>query len=229
MKTSAMIFAAGLGTRLLPLTLTKPKALVEYEGKPLLQHVVEKIIAADIRHIVVNVHHFSDQIIHFFNNHPFEAQIDISDESHNLLETGGGFKNAEHFLKNSDRILLYNVDVLSSIDIKKMLEYHHQQGALATLAVQNRKTSRYFIFDTQTLQLCGWCNQQTGASIEARPCVESKLLAFSGIHVVETRIFSLLPSVTRQSFTPIYLDLAKTEPIIGYEHSQDQWRDMGKQ
>jgi NDP-sugar pyrophosphorylase family protein len=119
-----MIFAAGLGTRLYPLTANKPKALVEYQGKTLLEHALTKVIDAGIEHIVINVHHFGEQIIDFVNQHHFNAKIDISDESAKLLETAGGLKFAEPFFKNCNQILLYNVDVISNIDLKSFLISH---------------------------------------------------------------------------------------------------------
>ncbi len=228
MKTSAMIFAAGLGTRLYPLTADKPKALVEIAGKTLIASAIEKIIENNIHHIVINVHHFGEQIVHFVETNKFDADIYISDERGQLLETAGGLKHAAPFFIHSDNILLYNVDILSSIDLRKMLNTHLQSGALATLAVKNRETSRYFLFDRQNMTLCGWKNYQTNEIIAKIKSDNPIELAFSGIHFVKKELIDLIPCNQKLSFTPFYLDLCKTHTILGYDHSGDQWRDVGK-
>ena len=229
MKTSAMIFAAGLGTRLYPLTANKPKALVEYQGKTLLEHAITKVIDAGIQHIVINVHHFGEQIIDFVNQHHFNAKIDISDEREMLMDTAGGLKHAEHFFTNCDQILLYNVDVISSIDLKRFCrDAMHCVSTIATLAVQNRKTTRYFLFEEPEMRLCGWENTQTH---EKKICYEVEKyipLAFSGIHLVDKKILDFIPKNEKISFTPLYLELAKNHVIQGYLHDEDSWQDMGK-
>ena len=261
MHTSAMIFAAGLGTRLYPLTANKPKALVEYQGKTLLEHAITKVMDAGIQHIVINVHHFGEQIIDFVNQHHFNAKIDISDEREMLMDTAGGLKHAEHFFTNCDQILLYNVDVISSIDLKRFAEKQKGEGRkekgirrkeegngrispsnfegvpegrgslydnIATLAVQNRKTTRYFLFKEPEMRLCGWENTQTH---EKKICYEvekSIPLAFSGIHIVDKKILDFIPKNEKISFTPLYLELAKNHVIQGYLHDEDSWQDMGK-
>lgn len=227
MNISAMIFAAGLGTRLYPLTADKPKALVEYQGEPLLEHVLHKIIASGIRHIVVNVHHFPDLIIQYLKDHPHEAEIQISDERDYLRDTGGGLKFAAPLLADSENILLHNVDILSDIDLRQLIDYHIHQDALVTLGVRQRETSRYFLFD-EDMQLCGWRNSKTGEEIHARACDNCVPLAFSGIHVVRRDLLDLIPSAEKQSITPIYVELAKTHLIKGFLHNDGNWRDMGK-
>ena len=224
---SAMIFAAGLGTRLYPLTADKPKALVEYQGKPLLEHVLSKIIDTGIRHIVVNVHHFPDLIIQYLNNHPHDAEIVISDERDYLRDTGGGLKFAANLLANSENILLHNVDILSDLDLGQLIDYHENQGALATLAVRQRKTSRYFLFDEE-MKLCGWRNSKTGEEILSRETSSYQELAFSGIHVVRRELIDLIPSAEKQSITPIYVELSKTQLLKGFLHNEGHWKDMGK-
>lgn len=228
MKISAMIFAAGLGTRLYPVTKSIPKALVPYNGSPLLELAIEKIIASGIKDIVVNVHHFSKQIIEFLYYRKFNATIHISDESHQLLETAGGLKHAEQYLHNSDYIVLYNVDIISSIDLTSMVNFHIKHDALATLAVKNRPTERYFIFDQSTLQLCGWKNRKTEEMIIVRPANKYIELAFSGIHVVKNNILDEITPNVKESFTPLYLRLAANHKIIGFPHQQDDWLDAGK-
>ena len=230
-----MIFAAGLGTRLYPLTANKPKALVEYQGKPLLEHAITKIVEAGIEHIVINVHHFGEQIIDYIAQKHFNATIDISDEREKLLETAGGLKFAEHFFKNSEQILLYNADVISSIDLKKLIEVRGAKcevpisPSIASLAVRNRQSSRYFLFEEKKLRLCGWENTKTN---EKKICyeVESPIsLAFSGIHIVDKKIFDFIPKNEKISFTPLYIELAKDYRIQGYLHDEDTWEDVGKQ
>lgn len=224
---SAMIFAAGLGTRLYPLTADKPKALVEYHGEPLLEHVLRKIITAGIQHIVVNVHHFPDLIIQYLKEHPHDAEIQISDERDYLRDTGGGLKFAEPLLADSENILLHNVDILSDIELGQLIAYHENHGALATLAVRRRKTSRYFLFDEE-MRLCGWRNSKTGEEIISLQTATYQELAFSGIHVVHRELIKQIPSAEKQSITPIYIDLAKTNLLKGFLHNEGQWKDMGK-
>jgi NDP-sugar pyrophosphorylase family protein len=228
MKTSAMIFAAGLGTRLYPLTAKLPKALLWYSGKPLLAHVIEKIIGANIRHIVINVHHFADQIEEWIAQQHYEADIEFSNEREQLLDTGGGLKFAEPLLAGSSSILLYNTDVISTIDLTKLLETHEHGEALATLAVRERFTARYFIFDKDTMQLCGWCNKSEENYCWGRPCTNPVELAFSGIHVVSPEIFNKITTPKKQSLTNIYLTLSSQERLIGYIDNSDSWQDMGK-
>ena len=224
---SAMIFAAGLGTRLYPLTADKPKALVEYQGMPLLEHVLRKIIATGIRHIVVNVHHFPDLIIQYLKEHPHDAEIQISDERDYLRDTGGGLKFAEPLLADSENILLHNVDILSDIDLEQLIAYHKDHEALATLAVRQRETSRYFLFDEE-MRLCGWRNSKTGEEILSREATTYKELAFSGIHVVRRKLINMVPSAEKQSITPIYVELSKTQLLKGFLHNEGHWKDMGK-
>ena len=224
---SAMIFAAGLGTRLYPLTADKPKALVEYQGMPLLEHVLRKIIAAGIQHIVVNVHHFPDLIIQYLIDHPHDAEIQISDERDYLRDTGGGLKFAAPLLADSENILLHNVDILSDIDLGQLMAYHESNEVLATLAVRQRKTSRYFLFDEE-MRLCGWRNSKTGEEIISQQSAVYQELAFSGIHVVRRELLDLIPSAEKQSITPIYVELSKTQRLKGFLHNEGSWKDMGK-
>lgn len=227
-KVSAMVFAAGLGTRLYPLTADKPKALVEINGKTLLQMAIEKISDVGIHRIVVNVHHFSDLMKTYLSTHHFAADVVVSDESDELLDTAGGLKKAEPLLQDADHILLYNVDILSDINLQMMIGNHVANNALATLAVRDRATQRYFIFDEGTMQLCGWQNTKTGEKKVARPTDYERLLAFSGIHVVRREIMNYIPAHQKMSMTPLYLQLAQNQPIQGYLHQDDSWFDVGK-
>ena len=228
MRTTAMIFAAGLGTRLYPLTKDRPKALVELNGVTLLETVIRRITDADIHHIVVNIHHFSDLMKQFIATHPFDAEVLISDETDLLLDTAGGLKFAEPFFQDSDHILLHNVDILSNIDLKKLIDSHLQSGALATLAVRERTTSRYLLFERDTMRLCGWENVKSGEKRVEIPMQHEYPLGFSGIHVVRRDILDHIPAGQKLSMTPLYVDLAAQYPIQGYLHQHDDWMDVGK-
>ena len=153
----AMILAAGLGTRLEHHTLERPKALVEVNGKPLLAYVIEKLIASNFRHIVINVHHFAEQIIEYIQRNNFDARIEFSDETNRLLNTGGGILKAKPFLDGDEPFLVHNVDILSDIDLLKLADYHNATNSFATLAVGKRNSSRQFLFDS-TMKLAGWRN-----------------------------------------------------------------------
>lgn len=225
---SAMIFAAGLGTRLYPLTADRPKALVEFQGKPLLDHAIEKLINSGIHHIVINVHHYAEQIVDYIQAHKYDAQIEISDETEQLLDTAGGLKKAATYFDQSSHILLYNVDIISSIDLTDLIQQHIQSDHLATLAVKERLTTRHFIVDRQTLQLCGWDNTKTGELIWVKSSSNPLFVGFSGIHMVKKDILNFIPEQQKLSFTPLYLELAKKQSIYAYLHNQEAWKDMGK-
>jgi len=224
----AMIFAAGLGTRLYPLTLSKPKALVEIAGKTLLQMAIEKVSLAGYNELVINVHHFGSQIIEFLQkNNNFGLSVTVSDERDQLLDTGGGILKAAPFLDGDEPFLVYNVDVLSNIDLQLFRKYHIDRGGLATLAVRNRKTSRYLAFD-ESLQLSGWKNSSTGEEISSRNMQNCSLLAFSGIQLIDPSIFKLITETGKFPLIPLYLRLARENPIFGYNDNSTIWMDLGK-
>lgn len=226
----ALIFAAGLGTRLKEQTQNKPKALVLLAGKPLLQHVIERLKSFGIVHIVINVHHFADQVIEFIeNNHSFGIQIDISDERELLLDTGGGLKKAGHFFTGNEPILIYNVDVVSNLDLNNLLGFHRLDNALATLVVRQRETSRYLMFDENML-LSDWKNFSSGEIIVSREAsfANSKPFAFSGIHIVQPEILDLITEEGKFPIMDLYLRLAKSQKIKGYLDQSDLWMDLGK-
>ena len=223
-----MIFAAGLGTRLYPYTADCPKALVEVAGKTLLQRAIEKVSEAGYHDLVINIHHFGDQIIRFLEGHQnFGLNISISDERDQLLDTGGGILKAAQWLKGEEPFLVYNVDVLSNIDLNILLHYHRERGGLATLAVRDRTTARYLVFD-ETMQLTGWRNIKTGEEINSRTGRESNLFAFSGIQLIEPEIFNLITETGSFSLIPLYLRLATENSIIGYHDQSTLWMDLGK-
>ncbi|MBW6536195.1 MAG: nucleotidyltransferase family protein [Mariniphaga sp.] len=225
----AMVFAAGLGTRLLEATQNKPKALVEIGGKPLLQHAIEKLKKEGFSEVIVNVHHFSELVIEFLNANDFGIPVHISDETEKLLDTGGGLKKAASFLTGDEPVLIYNVDVLSNLKLQNVIEYHNKAGALATLVVRDRKTQRYFKFDHEK-RLVGWINKKTGEKKIAIPenFDQTAGMAFSGIHVVSPEIFKLMPDEDRFSITDFYLYLAKNHLIKGYFDESEIWMDVGK-
>ncbi len=225
----AMVFAAGLGTRLRPLTDNTPKALVEVGGVSLLEHNIRNLIEFGCSRIVVNVHHFAEQIIQFLREHRFDTEIVISDERNELLDTGGGLKKAESLFSGKYPILIHNVDVLSTLDLKHFYAYHCQQGAIATVAVSRRTSSRYFLFDDQ-YRLVGWQNQLTHETQWAaqKPIQHTQLLAFSGIHVVNPEFLKELPPVKKYSIISEYLRIAQEYPILAYPHHAEQWMDVGK-
>ena len=227
----AMIFAAGLGTRLKPLTDHMPKALVPVAGKPMLEHVIRKLIAAGCNEIVINVHHFADQIIDFVKaNNNFGITIHISDETDMLLDTGGGIKKASSFF--NEPFLIHNVDILSNVDLKSLYEYHLTSGNDATLLVSPRKTVRYLLFDEEN-RLCGWVNKDTlqtkPEGFVYQPEVQ-KEYAFSGIHIVSPTLFNYMGDNWTGKF-PImdfYLQTCHEAQLGGYAKEDLQLIDIGK-
>lgn len=224
----AMVFAAGLGTRLKDETSLKPKALVEVGGKPLLFHAIEKLKNAGITEIVINVHHFAGQVIQYVNSTDFGIKIHISDERDLLLDTGGGLNKAAFFFTGNEPVLIYNVDILSNIDLNRVKKQHVETGALATLTVRKRETQRYLKFSNK--QLTGWINKKTGETKISLPAVfeNSEEMAFSGIHMVQPEIFKMMPETERFSIIDLYLELAKTQKIMAFYDDSDLWIDVGK-
>ncbi len=225
----AIIFAAGLGTRLSPWTNNKPKALVEYQNIPLLQHVILKLKKHGFDDIIINIHHFATQIEDFIKkNDSFGIKITFSDERKLLLDTGGGLKKAEHFFNDNQPFLVYNVDIISDIDLKEFYNYHIENKVLVTLAVKNRETSRQLLFD-ENKNLCQWKNIIKNEIKNARtPIGELKPFAFSGLHIISPQIFNKITEKGVFSIIDTYLRLAKTENIIYYNHDYSSWKDMGR-
>jgi NDP-sugar pyrophosphorylase family protein len=226
----ALIFAAGLGTRLKEQTQNKPKALVSLAGKTLLQRAIEHLKSFGFDHLVINVHHFADQVIDFVQSkQSFGIRIDISDERDVLLDTGGGLKKAGQFFEKKEPVLIYNVDVISNLDLNYLREVHKQSKALATLVVRQRETSRYLMFNQEML-LSGWKNFSTGDTIVSREESFSKSnpFAFSGIHIVQPEIFKLIAEEGKFPIIDLYLRLAKDYPIKAFVDTSDLWMDLGK-
>jgi NDP-sugar pyrophosphorylase family protein len=224
----AFILAAGLGTRLAPYTHDRPKALVELNGITLLEKAIRKVNELAVSEIIINVHHFSNQIVEFLrSNNNFNFPISVSDETEQLLDTGGAILKAKQLLESNEPFLLYNVDVLSSIDLHSLAAYHVQKGGLATLAVRERRTDRYLVFD-QKMLLSGWKNIKTGEEKISRPCDQPRNFAFSGIQIIETQLLSLITETGKFSIIDLYLRLAKNEAIYGYHDTSEYWMDLGK-
>jgi mannose-1-phosphate guanylyltransferase len=228
----AMILAAGLGTRLRPLTNDRPKALVEVAGRTLLEITITRLRTFGVGELIVNVHHFADMVVDYLKrNENFGIRIEISREEI-LLDTGGGLKKAAwFFLEDSSSnapFILHNVDVISTIDLRCMLQFHADQQALATLAVQGRETSRYLLFDEQ-YRLCGRRAGHDATSEMVRPSVTPQALAFSGIHVLSPRIFPLMMEDGAFPIIPTYLRLsAQGENILAFPADEYDWRDLGR-
>ncbi len=231
----AMIFAAGLGTRLRPLTNDRPKALVEIEGRTLLEIVLARLREFGIRDVVVNAHHFADKLVEYLEAHDrFGMRIAVSCEDA-LLDTGGGLKKAAPFflddaaaVKADEPILVHNVDVLSTIDLARMARMHSANKALATLAMQERPTSRYLLFDEHG-QLCGRRIGDVATAEVVRKSRRVEPLAFSGIHIVSPRLFGKLSEDGAFSIITSYLRLAGAgECIMAFRADDAYWRDLGR-
>lgn len=223
----AMIFAAGIGSRLKPYTDSKPKALIEVNGKPLLTHAIEYLRSFGINDIVINVHHFGQQIVEFCTNNNFGVNITISDETNELLDTGGGLKKASTFFSGIDPIVILNADILTNINIDKMLNEHIKERNIATLAVRNRLSSRKLIFN-QYEELVGWKNISTSETIEVSDINEhAKEYAFSGLQIVSPKLFQHFPDVNKFSIIKLYLEIAKYQKIGAYVQSDGYWFDVG--
>lgn len=224
----AFILAAGLGTRLYPFTSDRPKALVELKGKTLLERAIRKVSELEVSEIVVNVHHFGDQIINYLReNKNFGFPVTISEERDQLLDTGGAILKARPLLGENEPFLLYNVDVLSSVNLPDFLNFHNINNGLATLSVRNRQTDRYLIFNPEML-LSGWRNTKTGEEKFSRTGTDLKDFANSGIQIIRPEIFPLITESGKFSLIQLYLRLAKSEEIYGYLDTSELWMDLGK-
>ena len=233
----AMIFAAGLGTRLKPLTDTMPKALVRVGGQPLLWHVIQKLKAAGYERIVVNVHHFAQQIVDYLKeNDNFGLDIRISDETSGLLETGGGIKKALPLFDQDSPVLIHNVDILSNVNLRRIFEFTASAAATdasvdALLLVSDRKTKRYLLFDDELI-LDGWTNIETGevrSPYKGLDPLNCKRLAFSGIHMISPRVYPLFDEMPdRFGIIDFYLKFCHQCAFLGYEQKGLRLLDVGK-
>lgn len=224
----AMIFAAGLGTRFKPWTDSHPKALAPVNGKPLLQRNIEYLQQYGITDVVVNVHHFADQLIAAIkDNNGWGSNVSISDERDEVLETGGGLLKARPLLEDNDPFVTLNADILTNLDINKLLDFHKQKKSLASFGITSRPSSRNFLFD-ETDRLCGWINTSTGEKKISIDKPNLRPMAYSCVVIFEPTIFNLIPQRGKFSLVDTYLSLAAQHPIYGYDHSGDKLVDVGK-
>ena len=223
-----MIFSAGLGTRFKPWTNAHPKALALVNGKSLLQLNIEYLQKYGITEVIVNVHHFADQVIDAITaNKGWGSNIVISDETEEVLETGGGLLKARPFLDGNEPFITLNVDILTDLDLNKLLAFHNENKPLISFGITNRNTSRYFLFDEKN-RLCGWRNINTGEEKIAVPKANLLQKAYSCVVVFEPAVFPLIRQRGKFSLTEPYLDLAADHIILGYDHTGDRLIDVGK-
>ncbi len=224
---NAMIFAAGLGSRLRPLTDNKPKALVEIQGKTMLELALRKMERSGITKVVVNIHHHREQMLRFLNNfHSENMEILISDEKKHLLDTGGGLLKARPLFNANEPVLLYNVDIITNAKLSDFINDHQKEKPLVSLMVKKRPTSRHLLFDND-MQLVGWQNNQTGEKIICRPSQAFNPFGFQGIHIVSPQIFDLIHQKGAFPIMSTYLHLAKNHIFRGIESKNDIWFDIG--
>lgn len=223
----AMIFAAGLGTRFKPWTDTNPKALAVINGKSLLQRNIEYLQQAGIEEVVVNVHHFSDQIKAAVKQHEgWGSHVVISDESDKLLDTGGGLMKARRHLQD-DVFITINADILTDLDLRVLMDHHKRSDALITVAISDRKTSRYLLFD-QFDRMCGWRNTTTQEERIVLPVENIHEMAFNCVSVFQPQVFELVRQSGKFSLTELFLELAEGNLILGFNHSGGKFIDVGK-
>ncbi len=222
-----MVFAAGKGTRLHPITQSTPKALVQVGGVPLLEIALRRLKIAGVTEVVINVHHLVEQVMEYVDTLDLGLSILISDERKKLLDTGGGLKKAAPLLKGSPFFLI-NADVLTNLDLGALYETHLRSPSLATLAVRNRESSRYLLFD-ESAQLVGWRNSKTKEERWSRkPNSPPLQLAFSGIQVIDPKLFEFFPDKEIFSTIELFLQAAKSQPVYAYRHDADFWLDVGR-
>ena len=223
----AMILAAGLGTRIKPITNNIPKALVKAGNVPLLEICIKNLKLQGIADIIINVHHFAEQIKYFLaKNNYFGVNISISDEIEKLLDTGGGLKKAAWFFDDDKPFLLHNVDIISNLNLKTLYNLHINSNAMSTLAVRKRESGRYLLFNSDNI-LCGWKNLKTEETISSVDVKLLKEFAFSGIHIIDPKIFSLMPNEKVFSMIDLYLKVMKSNHIYGYIDKDSFWMDVG--
>ncbi|SFE98523.1 nucleotidyltransferase family protein [Thermophagus xiamenensis] len=224
---NAMVFAAGLGTRLRPITNHIPKALVTVNKIPMLEYALKKLEHAGISKTVVNIHHHHEQIIDFLNNYSStKMEILISDEKEKLLDTGGGLFHARKLFDPDTPILLYNVDILTTANLTPFIHFHQEFKPLVSMMVKKRATSRYLLFDNNMV-LSGWENINTGEKITIRPALMTTPYGFQGIHIVSPEIFNFSKPDEAFSIIKLYLELGSKHIIKGYETKEDIWYDIG--
>ena len=225
-----MIFAAGIGNRLKPLTNNCPKALIPMGGKPMLHSVIERLKYYGFNEVIINIHYLGEQVLDFLKQHSnFGIRIEISDETDKILETGGGLWKARHFFEDDKPFLVCNADVFTNINLKKFYEAHLQNNSISTVAVRERTSSRYLLFDDNDI-LCGWKNMKTNELIlPETPSGATHPFAFSGYHIISPELFSFNKRVGTFSMVDWYLDICKDQVIKAFHHDHDIWIDIGSQ
>jgi NDP-sugar pyrophosphorylase family protein len=224
----AMILAAGIGSRLRPLTDTRPKCLLEIQGVTLLEHTIRYLMYYGVDEIIINIHHHADQVVGFLESHNnFSIRICLSDERNGLLDTGGGLKKAGWFFDDGQPFFLTASDVITGLDLHALLQFHLNRRALATVAVKDRPTTRNLLFN-KDMQLCGWRNNQTGEIRWARETSDPLPLAFSTIHVIDPALPGLMTEQGAFSMIDVYLRLAATRAVYGFDHSDTPWFEFGR-
>jgi NDP-sugar pyrophosphorylase family protein len=225
----ALILAAGLGSRLKPLSDNKPKALIEINGTSLIELVINRLIRFGFNQLIINVHHYADDIIKFLNKkNNFGIEIVVSNENDLLLDTGGGLKKAGWFFDDEKPFLVHNVDILSNIDLGILYNSHNSLNSLITLAVQTRYSTRYFLFDEEK-NLCGWRNEISNETkITRDPSGKLTPFAFSGIHIIDPEIFRFMPDLKVFPIVDFYLHIASKHQITYFDHTSSIFLDLGK-
>jgi NDP-sugar pyrophosphorylase family protein len=223
-----MIFAAGMGTRLQPMTLRKPKALVLLRNKPLLQHAIEYMSGFGFDDIIINVHHFGDQIIEFIQTTSLPARVTISDERSQLLDTGGGLKKAAWFFDDDAPFLIYNTDVLTDSNLTEMLHHHQNSNSDVTLAVRANPSGRYLLFDKNMLLVGRGDKRKEEQTFINQYRQDAKPFGFNGIHVMSPKVFGELPDAAVFPILPWYLQLSLNHKITGFDQTGHTWMDLGK-
>jgi len=223
-----MILAAGKGTRMLPLTENMPKPLIKIQGVTLLEHTIRYLKYYGVDEIIINVHHYPEQIIEFVKEKKsFGIRIEFSDESHELLDTGGGLYKARWFFNSPQPFILTSSDVITTLDLKALTDRHVSMNSLVTLAVKHRKSSRDFIFNS-VYELCGWHNNKTGETRMVKETDQPIKIAFSTIHVINPAIFDLITERGSFSIIELYLRLTLEQSIRGFEHDESKWYECGQ-
>lgn len=223
----AMILAAGLGTRLQPLTNNAPKALIKIRDRTLLDIAIDNLLNNGFDKIIINVHHFAEMVIQFVSQNKYNADIIISDESEKLLDTGGGLKKAAWFFDDKKPFLLYNVDIISNLNLLTLYQVDIKSNSIVTLVVRKRKSSRYLLFNSENI-LCGWKNTKTGELISSCNIDLLNEFAFSGVHIINPKIFSLMPDDNVFSMIDLYLEIMRDNKIIAHNDNNSFWMDVGK-
>ena len=224
----AMILAAGLGKRLKPLTNVKPKALVEVGGFTMLELAIKYLKKYGFSEIIINVHHFGDQIIDYINKHDqFGLNICFSDERTQLMDTGGAIVHASSYFKDPEPFLVMGVDVLTNLDLEKFIQYHLEQKPLVTLAVKDRETTRSLMFN-ENMRLIGWRDNRSGETRGTQIQNAKYALGFSVIQIIQPEIFRLIDEKGAFPIMELYLRLMESQKIIGFRHNEDIWLEFGR-